>query len=445
MQKKASPDLLRFFHFVPRWFRLVLLFAILLLDCDSACAENWPAWRGSTGMGISQETNLPLRWSTTENVLWKTPLPDRGNSTPIIWRDRVFVTQAIEKEGRRTLMCFDRATGNLRWQNGVVYREKEPTHSTNPYCSASPVTDGELVIASYGSAGVSCYDFEGKEIWHRNLGPQLHIWGNASSPVISGDLCFLNVGPGERTFLIALNKRTGDTVWQHNEPGGHFGEPKQGEERQSVWIGSWSTAVLYSFKGREELLLSFPKRLAAFDPRTGKELWTCSGLNPLVYTSPIAENGIVVSMGGYSGSAIAVKAGGNGDVTETHRLWRHPRTKQRIGSGVIFERHIYILNDPGVAECFELESGKLVWEERLAGPGPKSDNWSSMVLANGSVFAINQSGDAFAVKASPKFQPLSTNSLGETTMASLAPSDNQWFIRTYQHLWCIGERSSRRP
>jgi len=144
-------------------------------------------------------------------------------------------------------------------------------------------------------------------------------------------------------------------------------------------------------------------------------------------------------MGGFGGMSLAVKAGGAGDVTGSRRLWHHPKTKQRIGSGVIHDDHIYILNDPGVAECFELETGKLIWEERLRGPAAKSDNWSSMVLADGKLYAINQGGDGFVLKASPKFEVLATNSLGEATIASMAVSDGDLFVRTHKALWCFRE------
>ena len=381
-----------------------------------------------------------MRWSTNENVRWRVSLPERGNSTPIVWRDRVFITQAIEKEGRRTLMCFERASGKLLWQRGTTYAENEPTHETNPRCSASPVTDGERVIASFGSAGLFCYDFDGQEIWQRDLGKQIHIWGNAASPILHDDLCLLNVGPGERTFLIAVDKRTGRDLWKVEDQGGHSGEKKAADEK-TEWIGSWSTPIIIA-NGREELVLSWPKRVVAFDLRAGKELWTCSGLNPLVYTSPLHDEArnIIVAMGGFMGKSLAVKAGGEGDVTETRRLWHHPKTKQRIGSGVIHGDHIYVHNDPGVAECFELETGKLVWEERLRGNAAKSDSWSSMVLADSKLYVINQGGDAFVLRASPEFQVLATNSIGETTMASLAPSDREFFIRTYQNLWCVGNK-----
>jgi outer membrane protein assembly factor BamB len=163
-------------------------------------------------------------------------------------------------------------------------------------------------------------------------------------------------------------------------------------------------------------------------------------LNELVYTSPIFDKGIVVSMGGFGGKALAVRAGGSGDVTESRRLWHHPKARQRIGSGVIHDGHIYILTDPGFAECWELETGKLVWEQRVSGPGAKGDNWSSLVLSGDRLYAINQSGDGFVLRAAQKFEVLATNSIGETTIASLAPSDGELFIRTYKALWCVGEK-----
>jgi outer membrane protein assembly factor BamB len=412
-------------------------------------APDWPAWRGPTGDGISNETGTATEWDREKNVRWRVPLPDRGNSTPIVHGDRLFVTQAIQKTSWRGLMCFDRRSGRLTWKAGTTYTEEEPTHGTNPYCSASPVTDGERVIASYGSAGLYCYDLDGKELWHRDLGPQLHIWGNAASPVIYGDLCIQNVGPGERTFLIAVDKKTGETVWQHDELGGKFGTTNK------EWLGSWTTPLVIHVNGRDELIMTFPHRVVAFDPATGKELWTCNGLGPLVYTSPIwsgssgSDPGIVVAMSGYGGPFLAVRPGGSGDVTETHRVWRVDRAKQRIGSAVIAGKHIYIHNDPGVAECLELETGKVVWQQRLEGSGDSVTSWSSMVLADGRLYVVNHGGDTFVLRASPEFELIATNSLGERTLASHALTDGDIFIRTYNALWCIagqgasGEAESR--
>jgi outer membrane protein assembly factor BamB len=412
--------------------RRVCLVGLLLLT-PLLRADNWPAWRGPHGTGVTKEKDLPVRWSATENIRWKVALPERGNSTPIIWGDRVFVTQTIEKDGQRLIMCFDRKDGKLLWQKGARGAAKEPTHETNPLCSSSPVTDGTRVVAWFGSAGVWCFDLEGKELWRRDLGPQEHIWGYGSSPVLDGGLCYLNFGPGERQFLVALDAATGEIKWKHDEPGGKKGAT------QKEWIGSWSTPVIAKAGDRTELLLTWPGRLAAYDPASGKELWSCRGLNPLIYTSPLVSDGIAVGMGGFGGAALGVRTGGAGDVTESHRLWHHPKDRQRIGSGAIHDGHIYILDDPGIAECIELKTGKPVWEERLTGPGGSTQSWSSMMLSGDKLYAINQRGDTFIVRASPKFELIATNSLGEGTNGSIAPSNGELFIRTYQTLWCIGK------
>src|SRR5215813_7670338 len=203
--------------------------ATTLVGHHAVRADNWPAWRGPQGTGIANERHLPLHWGTNENVLWHTPLPEPGNSTPVVWGRRIFLTQAVN--GRRTLRCFDRADGHLLWQQGPVYSQKESTHESNPYCASSAVTDGERVIAWFGSSGLYCYDFDGDEQWHRDLGLQHHIWGWGSSPILHNDLCVLNFGPGEQTFLIAVNKQTGKTVWRVEEPGGASGETKPGQEK----------------------------------------------------------------------------------------------------------------------------------------------------------------------------------------------------------------------
>jgi outer membrane protein assembly factor BamB len=410
--------------------------ALLLTPC-TLTAANWPMWRGPNGDGTTVESNLPEKWSATENIAWKTPLPDRGNSTPVIWGGKVFVTQAIEKEGKRLLLCFDRANGKPLWESGTVYKEPELTHQTNPYCAASPATDGERVIVSFASAGVFCYDMEGKELWKRtDLGRQHHIWGNGTSPVIAGDRVFLNFGPGEKTALICFDKKTGKTLWQHDEPGGASGE---GEGK--MWLGSWADPLPRTTSRREELLMGYPGRACAFDPATGEELWTCGGLTNLVYNSPLHTDSVMVAMCGYNGAALAVKTGGSGDVTSTNRVWHLQKVSQRIGSGVIHEGHHYILTDGGILECRDMKTGKMVFEERIKGPGPTGKNWSSLVLsADGKCYAVNQGGDAFVFRASPKFELLATNSLNELVIGSIAVSDGQLFVRGYKTLFCIGKK-----
>ena len=411
-----------------------ILFIVLFFVSSAA---NWPMWRGANGDGTCSESDLPLKWSATENVLWKTRLPEGGNSTPVVWGDKVFVTQAVEKDGRRLLLCFDAKTGKQIWDAGTIYREAELTHKTNPYCAASPATDGELVVVFFASAGVFCYDMSGKEIWKRtDLGKQHHIWGNSTSPVIAGNHVFLNFGPGENTVLYAFDKKTGKTLWQQKEPGGN-----SGEGGGKNWLGSWSDPLLRKVDARYELIMSWPGRACAYDPMSGRELWTCAGLNPLVYNSPLYADGLVVAFGGYGGMGLAVKAGGEGDVTQSRRVWHLPKVSQRIGSGVLHEGHHYILSDGGIAECRDLKTGEMVWSERLKGPGPTGQNWSSLVLtADKLCYAVNQGGDAFVFRASPKFELLATNSIGEKVIGSIAVSDGRLFIRSYQNLWCIGVR-----
>jgi len=410
--------------------RALLLAALVSSHLDAA---NWPAWRGPTGLGLCEEKGLPVKWSKTEHVKWRVPLPERGNSTPIVWGDRIFVTQPAGE--RRTLMCLDRADGKVLWQQGVVTREKEPTHGTNPFCSASPVTDGERVIVSFASDGLYCYDFTGKELWQRtDLGRQIHEWGNAASPVIAGNLCFLNFGPGATTYLLALDKTTGRTVWQHDETPSP-GNPA--DAKSQTYLGSWTTPVIMPVEGKDQLLMSWPRRLAAYDPATGKEQWTCGGLNPLVYTSPIFAGDTAVAMGGFGGSALAVRAGGSGDITAERRLWQIPHTPQRIGSGVIHDGRIYIHNDPGTAMCIDLKTGQALWTERLKGEGKSGTNWSSVMLADGHCYTITQGGDCFVFKASPTFELVAVNALGELSNSSIVPSDGELFIRTQAALWCI--------
>jgi outer membrane protein assembly factor BamB len=414
-----------------------LAFLLCIITMGHATAENWPMWRGAKGDGTCSERNLPEKWSTTENVVWKTKLPDRGNSTPVIWGQKVFVTQCIEKENRRLLLCFDKETGNSLWQAGMVFDQAEPTHSTNPYCSASPATDGERVIVFFASAGVYCYDTDGKEIWKRtDLGPQHHIWGNGTSPVINGDRVYLNFGPGANTVLYCFDKHTGKTLWKHTEPGGD-----SGGGAGKKWLGSWSDPLVREINGSPQLFMSYPSRVCAFDAAGGKELWTCDGLTKLVYNSPLFADDTVIAMSGYNGAALAVKTGGSGDVTSTHRVWHLPKVSQRIGSGVIHEGHHYILSDGGLAECRNIKTGELVFTERLKGPGSTGQNWSSLVLSSdGNLYAVNQGGDSFVWKARPKFELLGTNSLGEKVIASIAISNGRLYIRGHQNLWCIGRK-----
>jgi outer membrane protein assembly factor BamB len=412
-----------------RYLRALLL---VVAFSGAALAGNWPGWRGPDGNGLSPEQDVPLTWSRTDNVRWKTPLPEGGHSSPIVWGSRVFLTQALEKGTRRAVLCFDRADGKLLWQQETPFDGKESIHKTSTYCAATPVTDGERVIASLGSAGMVCYDFAGKELWRKDLGPLEHIWGNASSPILYGDLAILWCGPGERQFLLAVNKTDGKTVWETPEPGGSAG-------KDDKWIGSWTTPMVARVGDHDELILGVPDKVKGFDPKTGTELWSCAGLGTLVYTSPvISADGVVVVMGGYNGPALAVKAGGKGDVTKTHRLWlQATKNPQRIGSPVLLDDHVFILNEQGLAQCLDVKTGEDLWKKDGVSRTP---TWGSMVSAAGRLYVTDQGGDTYVFAAKPHFELLAKNALDEKVMATPAIAAGEVFIRTHQHLWCISSK-----
>jgi outer membrane protein assembly factor BamB len=362
-------------------------------------------------------------------VRWKAPLPGPGMSSPIVWGSRVFLTQSLDKEGhQRALMCFDRKDGKLLWQKVTAYPEKESTYEGEPhYASSSPTTDGERVVAWFGSAGVVCYDFQGNLLWQRDLGKAEQIWGNASSPVLYKDRVFLNFGPGARSFLIALDKKTGKDLWKIDQTGSYG-------EKPSEWYGSWSTPVVLRLPDHDELIMSWPEAVSAYNPASGELLWTCKGLGKLVYSTPLVTPDVIVAMSGFGGPYLAVRPGGRGDVTATHRLWLvEEKTPQRVGSGVLVGDHVYILNAIGTIQCIEVKSGKTLWEERAG-----SASWGSMVHADGRLYVTNQRGETLVVAAKPVLEILSRNPLGERSQSSPAISDGQIFVRTYGHLWCIG-------
>lgn len=411
--------------------RFFLSFTLLLFSIAVVQAANWPSWRGPTGQGATTETGLPTKWSATENVKWKIPLPDEGNSTPAVWGDKIFVTQATDGGKNRGIICFSRKDGTKFWEKYVRYEEKEPTHKTNPFCAGSATTDGERVYAFYGSAGLYCYDIDGKELWKRDFGKCVHMWGNSSTPVVYNNLLYLNFGPNEKTFLLALDKTTGKDVWKADSQG----KPAQ------EYFGSWSTPVIADVKGQTQLVMSWPGAVKGYEPETGKEVWSCKGLqkdaakDTLTYSTPLVTSDAIVAMAGFGGPSIGLKTGGSGDVTESHRLWRRPKNPQSIGSGVIVGDHVYAVNEPSIA-CIELKTGKDVWREAIPG-----GVWSSIVLSDGKMYVVSQQGETWIIAAKPEFEVIARNKLdGATTRGSIVPADGELFIRTYKHLWCIGSK-----
>lgn len=415
-----------------------LIIPVLLASSLAAFADPWPAWRGDLlGSGKTSETGLPVEWGPDKNVRWRVELPERGNSTPVIHGDRIFVTQAVTEGNWRGLMCFARKDGALLWKSGLTYDKEERTHKSNPYCSASPVTDGKIVVAAYGSAGIAAYDLEGKELWHRDLGPIDHVWGNSSSPVLHGDLVIHYHGPAGGAVLYGLDCTSGETRWSWKEPAWKPGKRTdgfRGREDEGI-LGTFSTPIIIPAGEREQLVMSFPMELKAFDAGNGKVLWTCRGLSPLVYTSPVYGDGIVVTMGGYMGNSLGVKIGGKGDVTESHRLWHEIRHNGGIGTGVVKDGHYYYQSRSGIVFCDNMRTGKTVWKDRLPGAGK---SWGSFVLSGERIYTLSQAGDTVVFRASPDgLQVLGQSDVGEETNSSLTVSDGDLFLRTHEALWCI--------
>ena len=415
----------------------IIAFASLLVVCAAPVqAEDWPMFRGSRRSGISTETKAPEKWSNTENIKWKAPLPHPGNSSPIVSAGRVFVTCAEDKRGHgRSLYCFDAATGKPLWVRTVQYEAIEPTHSTNPHAASSPASDGQRVVVWHGSAGVHCYDHDGKELWKKDLGPFRHIWGYAASPVILDGRVILNCGPGNRSFIIALDLKTGDELWKLDVPGADDKNP------QGKWMGSWSTPVPFTASGQQQLLIHLPDAVKALDPRTGRELWSVRGVGDLSYTDPVInENAtLAAALSGFQGPAIGFRPEGKGDITDTSRLWRttdRNQLPQRIGTGVIFNDILYVPGET-VIQCLDLKTGKELWRHRPDG----STFWSpTAATADGKIYITSQKGTTYVIKANPAaFTLLSANALGEPTNSAPAISNGRLYLRTFQHLYCIGE------
>jgi len=411
----------------------LLLWSLIFVPAN---AENWPAWRGALGTGISAEQNLPTHWSTTQNIRWKVALPEPCNSTPIIWDDHVFLTQGLDGGKRRALLALDRHTGEKLWQREVECGVNETSHRQNPPCSGSPVTDGKAVYAQFGSAGVVAYDFNGNRLWHRDLGKIIHVFGNGSSPVIYDDLLIIFHGPGEpSTFLTALDRKSGKTVWRSDET-----------SLSHNLFGSWSTPVVVRVGDRDEVIMPLPGKkvggtglFKAYNPRTGEVLWQCEGLGTELYATPVFNSGshLVIGISGHNGPTMAVRPGGKGNVTGSNRLWRtETKNPQRVGSGIIHDGLLYLADETGTMTCVVAKTGEPVWKERLGG-----NLWGSILLADRKLYVSNLEGDTFVVQPGRTFKLLAKNRIGETTYAALAPSDGELFLRTYKHLYCISAKT----
>jgi len=415
----------------------VLVAQLFVSIASRATANDWPALRGPGGLGVSLEKSLPTKWSATGNIAWKADLPGAGVSSPIVVGDRIFVTcfSGFGMPGQRGgnmsdlvrhVACLDRKSGKLLWTKEVPSKlpEQVGMREDHGYASSTPAADSERVYAFFGVSGVFAFDHAGKQLWHADVGQRLNPnkWGSAAALGLYGDLVLVNAS-SESDSLIALNKKTGKEVWR--TPG----------IRES-----WHMPVAASVDGKVEIIIAILGKVFGVDPSNGEKLWSCNtDIGWYMVPCPVVDGGIVFCLGGRDGTVgMAVRAGGRGDVTRTHRLWTSKKGSN-VTSPVFHDGHLYWMNDQrGVAYCAEAKSGRVVYEERIPGA---SQTYASPILADGKIYYTDRSGKTFIVAARPSFELLGQNSLGNRLMVNASPTvaDGRLLMRVDRHLYCIGE------
>lgn len=398
-------------------------FLVALLLGTPALAGEWPGWRGANGDGHSQESSVPTRWSATDNVAWKVPVPGKGHSSPVIFGDRVFLTSALEKEQKRVLLCLDRRTGKTLWEKTVVTSQLEQKHNLNSYASATPVTDGRHVWVSFFEQPrivLACFDVDGNEKWRVSPGSFSSIHGFCSSPVLYKDTVILNGDQDADAYLVAFDRNTGKERWRTDRPNK---------------TRSYCTPIFIEHQGRKQMVLSGSRSVCSYDPDTGRPIWWMAGPTEQFVATLVYADGLLFVTGGFPDYHIlAIDPSGTGDVLKTHIKWRDHRGAAYVPSPVTAGGHFFIVSDNGIGSCFENKTGEVKWKERLG-----RRHSASAVAAGGNIYFLDDDGETFVVKASPEFELVSQNSLGEAAFASPAISRGQLFIRTTGHLWCIGK------
>jgi len=416
--------------------RLGVMTLLVASAVASPAAENWPQWRGPSLNGISNEKNLPVKWSPTENITWKLALPAWSGSTPIVWGDRIFLNVA---DGRDLyLWAVDRSNGAALWKqrlgSGNVRMMKQNMSSP------SPVTDGRRVWAMTGTGVLKAFDLSGKELWMRDIQTeygrfgQLHGYG--SSPLLHEDALYVQVLHGMRTrdasYILRIDTTTGKTVWRVERP-----TPARFESPDA-----YTTPALLRYGASTEIVITGGDVVTGHDPATGKELWRANGLNPFgdgsyrIVASPVVFGDLIVAPS-RERPILALKAGGRGDVSKSHVIWT-ANNGPDVPTPVTDGTYLYVVNDRGIMWCLDLKTGKEVYSRQRIKSGTYS---GSPVLADGKLYITNEDGVTSVVKAGPTFQVLAESDLDDYTLSSPAISDGQIFIRTQKFLYAIGTRT----
>ena len=391
-----------------------------MVPVEAEAAQYWTRWRGPSGQGLVEGAGYVDRWSTTENVRWKTPVPGRGNSSPIVWRDRIFLTTAYEGGGRLSVLAFKRADGTRLWETFVPGRGGN-AHGKNGHASPTSVTDGERVYASFGSV-IAALDLDGRIVWHQDTGAVRNYHGPAGSPLLYKDRVILYQDQSSGAFIAAFDAKTGRQLWRTARSGD---------------VG-WGTPAAVRVGDHDEIVVNGQGRVQAYDPDTGRELWSCGGTTYEVIPTPVVGHGLLFAASGRAGPTLAIRPGGRGDVTRTHLAWSTPRGSPFVPSPVLVGDLLYMVNDmASIATAIHARTGEVAWQGRL-GVAQREGFSASPVAVDGKVFFTNDDGETFVLRAGPTFSLMHVNSIGEPTLASPALVEGRWFFRTDRHLVAIG-------
>jgi len=424
---------------------------------------SWPSFRGPHASGVADGQHLPDTWNpkTGEHVLWRTPIPGLAHSSPIVWGDQVFVTSAVSSDPKATfkpglygdgdastdrsaqrwmLFALDRRTGKVLWER-VAFQgvPKEKRHIKSTYASATPATDGRIVVAWFGSEGVHAFDLRGKPLWTVDLG-RLDLgaydiptfeWGPASSPIVWKDLVILQCDTQTDSFLLALDAGTGKTVWK----------TKRDE------IPSWGTPTVATTSKGDELVTNASNAIRGYDPRTGQELWTLGGSSKITAPTPVTDGDVLVVASGRGPERpiFVVKAGSRGDLTlpagktsSDAIVWSKTGRGSYMPTPLIYQGLLYVLANNGVLDAYDLKTGEEIYRQRL--PVIGSGFSASPVAADGKIYLSNEDGEILVVEAGRTFKHVATNSMGELLMATPALSNGAMFVRSSQGVFAIGDK-----
>ncbi len=402
--------------------RLLLMTMLLISFPGRALGENWPAWRGPRGDGTSLEKSVPVRWSATDNVLWKVPIPGKGHASPIVWGDHLFVVTAIEDRDQRVLLCLNRKDGRVIWRRVVLDAPLEKLHALNSRASSTPATDGEKVYVSFldrDKMFVAAYDFDGNEVWAVRPGVFASRHGYCSSPVLWKDKVLVNGDHDGPAYLLALARTSGETVWK---------TPRPNRTR------SYCAPIVRTIDGRNQMILSGSLCVASYDPDTGKQHWIIDGPTEQYVASLVYNGDLLFMTCGFPDLFVqAIRPTGSGNVTKTHVAWQIEKECAYVPSPIAIGPYFLGVSDTGVARCYEAATGKILWRERL---GPHFS--ASLVAANGLAYFLSDKGLMTVIRPGPEFEVVARNDIGEDMRASPAISEGQMLLRGVRNLYCIG-------